>query len=292
MREPLVSVITATYNVASFVRQSVESALFQTWENIEVIVVDDGSRDDTPRCLREIGDSRFRCYFETHRGQAAAINTGVAAAQGSYIAFLDGDDLWMPAKIETHLRFHRDHPEVAMTFSLSSTIDEHGRTLDLAPISRGGPVGLRELLVENVVRNGSSAVVRREALDRSGSLDTGLTQCHDLDLALRIALLRPNNIYCIPEVLTKYRRRPNQNSSDWRLMRAGWDEVIAKTRAVAPELVSATEREREVNNHRYFASIAYEDKQFRQGLALLLSGLQSSPFLFLRDPRNFLVGAA
>jgi len=292
MREPLVSVITATYNIASFVQESVKSALAQTWENLEVIVVDDGSSDDTPRLLRAIGDRRLRCCFEPHRGQAAAINTGIAAAQGSYIAFLDGDDLWMPTKIETHMRFHRDNPEADMTFSLSSTIDEQGRSLDLPSIPRGGPIGPRELLVENVIRNGSSAVVRREALDRSGLFDTGLAQCYDLDLFLRIALLRSNNIYCIPEVLTKYRRRPNQNSSDWRLMRTGWDEVIAKTRAVAPDLVSATEQEREVNNHRYFACIAYEGKQFGQGLALLMRGLQRSPFLFLRDPRNFLVDAA
>lgn len=292
MSGPLVSVITPTYNVASFVRQSVESALAQTWENLEVIVVDDGSSDDTPSRLRAIRDQRVRCYYETHRGQAAAMNTGIAAAKGSYIAFLDGDDLWAPAKIETHLQFHQHHPEVDMTFSLSSTIDEQGQTLDLPLIPPGAPVALRELLVENVIRNGSSAMVRTDALDRTGLFDTALTQCYDLDLWLRIASLRSNNIYCIPEALTKYRRRPNQLSSNWRGMRVGWDEVMAKTRIAAPELVSATEREREVNNHRYFAFIAYEDKQFLQGLRLLAGGLRSSPFLFLRDIRNVLVGAA
>jgi glycosyltransferase involved in cell wall biosynthesis len=270
----------------------VESALAQTWENLEVIVVDDGSSDDTGARLKAIGDQRLRCYREPHRGQAAAANAGIAAAGGSYIAFLDGDDRWMSTKIETHVRFHERHPDIDMTFSLSSTIDEHGRTLDPPPIPRGGPVSLRALLVENVIRNGSSAVLRRDALDRGGLFDADLTRCYDLDLWLRIALLRPNNIHCIPEVLTQYRRRPRQLSSDWRRMRAGWDEVMAKTRIAAPELVGATERQREVNNYRYFAYIAYEGRQFREGLGLLMRGLRWSPLMFLRDPRNFLVGAA
>ncbi|HUG81739.1 MAG TPA: glycosyltransferase [Bryobacterales bacterium] len=292
MSRPLLSVIVSAYNMATFVRESLESALAQTWENIEVIVVDDGSSDDTARQLRAIEDDRLRCYYEPHRGHAAAVNTGIAAAAGSYVAFLDADDLWAPAKIETHLRFHEQHPEADMTFSLSSTIDEHGRVLDPPPISGGGPVSLRELLVENVVRNGSAAVLRRDALDRVGWFDAGLKRCGDLDLWLRIALLRPNNIHCIPEVLTHYRRRPSQLSSDWRQMRTGWERVVAKAQMVVPDLVSETRREREVNNYRYFASLAYEAKQFREGLGLLLKGFRRSPFLFLRDSRNPLVGAA
>ena len=292
MPKPLVSVITPAYNVGSFIRQSVESALAQTWENLEVIVIDDGSSDDTGTRLNAIGDQRVRYYREPHRGQAAAANTAIAAADGSYIAFLDGDDLWMSTKIETHLQLHQQHPEVDMTFSLSSTIDEQGRILDPPPIHREGPVSLRELLVENVTRNGSSAVLRRDALDRAGWFHADLTRCYDLDLYIRIARLRPNNIHCIPEVLTQYRRRPRQLTSDWRPMRTGWDEVMAKARIAVPELVSATEQEREVNNHRYFACIAYEAGEFREGLGLLMRGLRWSPSAFFRDLRNVLVGVA
>ena len=288
----LVSVITTTYNVAPFVRQSVESALAQTWKNLEVIVVDDGSTDDTPTQLKAIEDPRVRCYYRAHEGQAAAANAGIELATGAYVAFLDGDDLWMPGKVEAHLRFHEDHPRADMTFSLSSTIDELGRTLDTPPTPRGGAVGLRELLVENLIGNGSSAVVRRSALERAGLFDTRLTLCYDLDLWLRLAMLRSDNVYRIPEVLTKYRRRANQLSSDSRRMRVGWDEVMAKTRVAVPELVSATERERQVNNHRYFAFIEYEGKRFGQGLALLVRALRSSPYLFLRDARNLLVSIA
>ena len=79
MSRPLLSVIMSAYNVAPFIREALESALAQTWENLEVIVVDDGSSDDTPRQLRAIEDDRVRCYYEPHRGHAPAANGAIAA---------------------------------------------------------------------------------------------------------------------------------------------------------------------------------------------------------------------
>jgi len=135
MSRPLLSVIMSAYNMATFVREALESALAQTWENLEVIVVDDGSSDDTARQVRAIEDDRVRCYDEPHRGHAAAANTGIAAAAGSYVAFLDADDLWAPTKIETHMRFHEQHPEVDMTFSLSSIVRENSPVTTTSPCS-------------------------------------------------------------------------------------------------------------------------------------------------------------
>ena len=104
---PIVTVITSAYNIAPYIRESVLYALQQTYSNLEVIVIDDGSTDGIIDCVLK----------RPHRGQAPAMNVGVAEARGEYIALLDGDDVWLPQKLERHLAFHADHPDADMTYS-------------------------------------------------------------------------------------------------------------------------------------------------------------------------------
>lgn len=113
---PLVSVIIPTYNRAGFVTDAVESALAQTAQNLEVIVVDDGSTDGTREALARY-DGRIRAVYQEHANGNTARNRGVTLARGRYVAFLDSDDLWLPEKLEAQLAYLAAHPRIAMVFT-------------------------------------------------------------------------------------------------------------------------------------------------------------------------------
>lgn len=155
---PAVSVVICAYNVAPYIRESVESALEQTHEDLEIVVVDDGSTDGGVDLLAEIDDPRLRVEKRPHSGHGASLNAGIGLARGRYVGLLDADDRWLPEKLERHLAFHREYPAVDMTYSLSEEIDVDGVPRGTPAAGKGRFVSFRDLLVENVVRNGSAAV--------------------------------------------------------------------------------------------------------------------------------------
>ena len=110
MTGPLVSVVIPVYDGAAFIAQTLDSVLRQSWPRLEVIVVDDGSTDETPERVRPFRD-RILYLRQENRGGGAARNAGVAASRGDYLAFLDQDDLWAPEKLERQLAVARAHPE-------------------------------------------------------------------------------------------------------------------------------------------------------------------------------------
>src|SRR5438477_3922397 len=113
MRNDLVTAVIPTYNYGRFVTQAVESALGQTYRNLEIIVVDDGSTDDTREQLLPYRD-RLRYIYQENQSVAAARNTGIRAATSEFIAFLDADDLWHPRELELQMRYLADHPAVQL----------------------------------------------------------------------------------------------------------------------------------------------------------------------------------
>src|SRR5437588_6877362 len=113
MRNDLVTAVIPTYNYGRFVTQALESVLAQTYANIEIIVVDDGSKDDTREQLASYAD-RIRYIYQENQSVAAARNTGIRAAAGDLVAFLDADDVWHPQKVELQMFYLADHPEVGL----------------------------------------------------------------------------------------------------------------------------------------------------------------------------------
>lgn len=289
---PLVSVVIPAYNVAPFIRSAVESALQQSWKNIEVIVVDDGSTDGTSEALVQTVDPRLTVIPQSNRGSSAARNTGISAARGEYVAFLDGDDLWTRDKLERHVRFLESHPATDMAFSLSRIIDEFGRSTGRSSQRVSGTISFRRLMLENVVNNGSATVLRRSALNRVGGFDEYLRACVDYDLWLRISLLRPGNVHCIPEYLTMYRMRSGQITKDWRRMEKAWLQMVEKVRSQAPKQVSAVEASARGRLYRYLSYIAYESSEFRESASLLSEAFRSAGPALLNDRRTLVLAAA
>jgi glycosyltransferase involved in cell wall biosynthesis len=289
---PLVSVIIPTFNAGRFVNATIESALRQTLANLEVIVGDDGSTDDTVGRVKSVRDARVRMFEFPHRGAPAVMNRGIDAARGRYLGFLDHDDLWLPTKLERHVEFLEQHPAVGVTFSWSGLIDDHDRRIDVHPRHWLGSLSFRQLLEDYVVGSTSSLVVRRSTVLDAGGFDEQFPRYHDVDLLLRIALAQPKSICAIPAELTLYRRHAGQMSRDWRAMQAEWNSLVDKCRRLAPDVTAAVESRARSNTNRYFAFLAYEEREFSVALCFVEEALRCAPLAFIADVRNWKAAAA
>jgi len=289
---PEVSVILPTFNVSPFIGAAIESVLQQNFSNFELLVMDDGSSDDTVDIARSFNDPRVTVYPREHRGPTHSMNEAIKLARGRWLAFLDGDDTWAPAKLQRHVEHMIANPELDLTFCRSRMIDEQGNNLHITSPRWKGTLSYRQLLISNPAANGSSIFVDREALLRAGYFDTSFSASYDHELWLRVALLRPDNMACIPETLTYYRRRSGQITADPYVMEQGWRQLIDKHRQLNPEIVNALEPKSRSNLCRYLAAIAYECGEIKLGLHYIKESLVSAPLLFLRTGRSYLVTGA
>lgn len=184
---PAVSVIVPTFNRAQLVTKAVRSVLEQTFDDLELLVVDDGSTDNTLEILQVIGDPRLQRIAQTNKGPAAARNAGLKACRGRYLAFLDSDDLFTPDKIERQVAFLDSHAEVGLCYTAYRGIDEVG-AVDPIVVSRGwSGVDLKRLLLGPAVK-WSTVLVSRRWTDVVGRFDESLRQADEWEWMLRLAL--------------------------------------------------------------------------------------------------------
>jgi glycosyltransferase involved in cell wall biosynthesis len=186
-KQPIVSVVIATYNYGRYLGRAIDSVLAQTMGDFELLVVDDGSTDDTPSVIdRYRFDPRLNYIRREHIGAPFVKNLGVRCARGEFVAFLDADDVWLPTKLERQLRLFEGRPDVGVVYSRMQFINEEGGMLPTAPrrLYRGDVLG--PIFRDNFVCF-SSSVVRKAVFERAGYFDTSLQLAIDYDLWLRIA---------------------------------------------------------------------------------------------------------
>jgi cellulose synthase/poly-beta-1,6-N-acetylglucosamine synthase-like glycosyltransferase len=184
----MVSVVIATRNYARFLPAAVESALSQTFPDLELVIVDDGSTDETSAVVQTyLSDARVRYLRTSHRGASAARNTGLRLVRAPLVAFLDADDSWMPAKLVRQVALFQRDPALGVAYSRRRLIDQQGRFLEYQqPRLHRGWV-LPALFGTNFICF-STAVVRRSVFDDVGFFDESLPLAIDYDLWLRVAL--------------------------------------------------------------------------------------------------------
>lgn len=203
-RDIRISVIIPSYNRGDVIVRAVESALDQSFSPHEVIVVDDGSDDETPQVLASYGD-RIRMIRQENRGVSSARNRGLQSATGNYIAFLDSDDTWHPEKLLRQVQFLNDHDcRMVITDSAPAGNPEGKTSLSrtiLGERLHGAEVIRQpfELFVEQNVVHLSTVLVHRECIDRAGGFDESMKVAEDTDLWIRIALHEPLGV--LPEIL-------------------------------------------------------------------------------------------
>lgn len=224
---PLVSAVIPTYNYARYVAGAVESVLAQSFDDLEIVVVDDGSTDETADTLHPFLD-RIRYIRQEHRGLAAARNTGIRVARGPYVAFLDSDDLWLPEKVSVQSARLDDDPAVGLVYGEAALFAETSPgTATLHSYWAHHPSGkiLPWLVRQNVVPS-PTPMVRRELFDQVGPFDETLSACEDWDMWIRIAQV--SEFAYVDRVLAKYRVHAANMSLDYERMMTNGLRVLEK----------------------------------------------------------------
>ncbi|HTD47948.1 MAG TPA: glycosyltransferase [bacterium] len=209
---PIVSVVMPVHNGAAYVREAIESILAQTFRDVEFIVIDDGSTDDTRAILAgyERADARLRVYSQERRGIAASRNRGCGLAKGKYMAVMDADDISLPRRLEAQVRFLDAHPAVGLCGARAAHIDRAGRPLGRVTPNIYSPARLRwNLLFGNVFVQ--SSVMMRRGLLPAGDPYRGEMVTEDYDLWVRLA--PTTRMVNLPRTLGLYRVHERSNSA-------------------------------------------------------------------------------
>ena len=208
---PHVSVVIPLYNKAPYIEAGLRSVQSQSYQNLEIVVVDDGSADGGAALVEAFNDPRIVLIRQANRGAGAARNAGIAAAQGTWIAFLDADDIWEPDKIARQLQAVDAYPELVWAAAAYLRVTEDHR------FENGPAVASRLFAAEGVIRDAlavlaiggtvwtSTLMVRRDVLDEVGGFDPDLRVGQDRELWVRIAIQHPRLAY-IDEPLALKRR--------------------------------------------------------------------------------------
>ncbi|MGW9950575.1 glycosyltransferase involved in cell wall biosynthesis [Rhizobium leguminosarum] len=285
--EPLVSVVMPAFNASPYIVRSLQSAARQTYQSLEIIVVNDGSTDDTAKLVEQmaVADSRIRLLTTPNRGVAAARNTGIQASSGQFVAFLDADDLWHQTKIEKQVNaLNRLSPQWAAVYSLHYVIDLDDEIIypGRANVARGY-IYARHLTFK-YVGNGSTLLVRRDVALEIGGFDSsyaaaGIEGCEDLDFELRLAAHYYMEV--IPERLVGYRQYPGNMSSNHIQMARGALEVVRRSLAANPQLPRYAARSATTATVKYaFQELKRAESRFQS--------LMAAWAIFLNDPQFIL----
>ena len=211
-KPPRVSVVIPTRNRAQWLPRAVGSVLAQTWTDFELLLVDDQSTDETPTVIARFGDGRIRPFrHERNTGQSKALNTGIERARGEYVAFLDDDDAWLPAKLAAQVALlDAAPPKVGLVYCWHDELDEASRErIGTTRLTLRGDI-FEHMLALHMPASPSSWLVRRSTARSVGGFDEGLQQANDVDFIGRICA-RGWQVDFVPQVaLLTYRHACGQ----------------------------------------------------------------------------------
>ncbi len=248
---PLISVIIPTYNGEKTIIETIESVLNQTFQDFELIVINDGSQDSTLEIVSCIQDSRMKVLSYPNAGLAASRNRGISHAVGEYISFIDDDDLWTPDKLEAQLKVLQDNPEAAVAYSWTDYIDESSKFLRRGGYSTASGDVLAKLLVVDFLENGSNALIRRQALIEIGGFDESLPAAEDWDIFLRLAACYPFVAVPSPQIL--YRSSVYSMSANVARQEAACLKVLKQAYERAPKSLQHLKKYTWANLYRYLS---------------------------------------
>ncbi len=242
LNQPLISVIIPAFNAEIFLAKTLESVLSQTYQNIEILVVDDGSTDTTAEIIKSFAqkDSRISLLQQSNAGVAAARNLAIEKSRGEYIAPIDADDIWYPQNLEKQVKcLNSSPPSVGVVYSWSVDINEQDLlTGGFYNSTIEGEV-YKALVYKYFMGNASSSLIRRICFERVGGYNSQLKAenaqgCEDLELFLRIA--EHYQFKVVPEFLVGYRQIPSSMSCNYAAMAKSHSLIMADVRERHPEI--------------------------------------------------------
>jgi len=273
---PLVSVVIATYNQARYVAAAIESALSQTLRDFEIVVVDDGSTDNTWAVLDRYGVA-IRVVREPNAGQAVARNRGVAESRGEFIAFLDGDDIWLPEKLDRQVNAIRQQPGAGFCACGYYIADEELRSLGSKWPAPAGNQLQSDLLLGNRIGPPTTVIVKRDQFELVSGFDPALSYCCDWDLWIRLAQV--TGFCAVNEILAAWRQHGGNLSRDIRSLEHDSVRLLKKALSDPRTPTDARSGARQVHGHNWsvLAGSYWKARRFCDSFRCLGNALIAAP---------------
>jgi hypothetical protein len=295
------SIIVPSYNVAATLRETLTALLAQTFSDYEVVIVDDGSTDETALIAESFtSDPRVRLVQQRNRGLAGARNTGIADSSGVFIGFCDADDIWEPTKLATHVAHLQQRSDIGVSYSGSALIDEAGKLTGMAQQPRLKGVTASHIFKRNPIGNGSAPVIRRAVFDaiayrpsqeteRDWYFDETFRQSEDIECWLRIALTTDWMFEGLEGQLTQYRIASGGLSAATDRQLAAWERMVTKLSAISPQFFAQHVSAARSYQLRYLCRRAVSDLDAPRAMAFGKLALKTSIRPAFEEPIKSLV---
>jgi len=274
---PKISVIIPTYNRAKYIARAIDSVLCQTFRDKEIIVVDDGSTDETPSILASYKD-KIRVLNQINSGVSAARNRGIVKSKGQYLAFLDSDDVWTPDKLEVQAAVLDTNPDVGIVYGKLAIVDDQGNRKGTKPEEATGS-NFVELLSIGGDLPTSSVMVRRECFERAGYFDETMDMMEDFEMWVRIA--RQYDLYEITDrILATYLEHDGQVTQSKVKVYRGRVKLFEKFLDLyqnVPDLPIAKMKTQIVEDRYMLAKSQHDERRFRDAFVTLVALLFRHP---------------
>lgn len=222
----MISVIIPVYNGEKTIIKTLKSVLTQTFSNIEIIIINDGSTDSTLEVISSITDIRIKILSYSNAGLAASRNRGISESTGKYISFIDADDLWTPDKLEVQLKALHQFPQAAIAYSWTDYIDVNGKILRPGKRTVANGDVFTQLLQSNILENGSNPLIISQVFDNIGGFDESLFAAEDWDMWLRLAA--NYKFACVEKSQILYRVSASSMSTNLRRQEVASLQVIER----------------------------------------------------------------
>ncbi len=298
---PTVSVVIPMYNVEHYIERCLNSVLSQTWQDFEVICVDDGGPDASADIVKRCQDPRVRLVSQKNRGLAGARNTGINAARGRYVALLDADDYWAPEKLEKHIAHLESNPEVGISYCPSLFVDEAGNELGIGQFPKLSNIDAKHVFCRNPIGNGSAPVMRRQLLWQIATevaegqtmrrvfFNEGLRQSEDIELWLRVALTTNWVFAGIPEPLTYYTVNASGLSANLVKQFKSWQLAVTLNRASDRAFFQRWEKLAQAYQYRYLARRAVQSGRAISAITMMAKAVGSDIRILSEEPKRTLL---
>ncbi len=260
---PLISVIIPAFNSEKTIQETIDSVLNQTWRNLELIIVNDGSQDSTLDIVTSIKDPRLKVFSHPNAGVSDSRNRGISQAVGEFISFLDADDLWTADKLESQLKALQENPQAGVAYSWTDYIDKNSQFLrPCSHCTANGDV-YPELLKYNFLANGSNILVRSQALSEVDGFNKLFTPADDWDMYLRLASRYHFVVVPSPQILYRVASPTSLSSNVFKMEEAGL-KLIEQHYSQAPEHLQCLKRESLAVLYQYLIYKVFEESVGRQ----------------------------
>lgn len=288
---PRVSIVMPSFNAAGTILDSIESVQQQTVADWEMIIVDDGSTDETVALIEQVSlqDPRVRIVQQANSGPSIARNKGVSEALASVVAFLDSDDLWEPQHLEINLASLSEFNDLGVSFSPCRLMDADGKLTGEMTAAWLEDVKIADILSCNPSSTCSALVVRKAAFEETQGFDKHMVHAEDQEWLYRV-LTSGWKMRGLSEATVRYRLSPKGLSADTKRMHGGWQAFIASAQAHTPDAVAQHLPRARARMNLYFARRLLRDGDTSSSMRQhLWVSLRSYPRIAFDQPKTIAV---